>query len=461
MMESMGTPNQLSCEAAELLLEKRVVEEDFTNTEESLLTSHLASCEQCRDISMITSQLHVFANSPSAAEVDHAVETLLQQLTFDDQTRMPSRFTSRRRWVYLAAAGLILALLTVLGVRLFTGGSSAGAGMDCTPGATQVLADGVVMRECQGTAREIRVDAAGQVLVTLREGAVAFSVDPARRHRQPVRVTTPLAAVEVKGTVLGVYVHGDDSGVEVYRGTVGVTPAAFGQPAYDVTAGQGMAFGQRTAYALEMSRTRRISSGFVTSPEASGNSGRRSSDVAGNDGKSKPAVSEPMGSVKGNVSPEPRADGDAGHIDGRSGRWNRDSVQSMDSLLRGAQQCLIDRDWQGAAERYRHILKRYPNTPGATTVLVSLARIELRYLGAPRAALRHYQLYQKKLPNGPLAEEALYGITEAYHRLGENSLETATLRQFVSRYPGSALSPRANARLSRLSAAETVSPQAQ
>jgi outer membrane protein assembly factor BamD (BamD/ComL family) len=122
----------------------------------------------------------------------------------------------------------------------------------------------------------------------------------------------------------------------------------------------------------------------------------------------------------------------------------------MYTLTQEAQSCLIDRDWTCAAARYREVLTRFPRRPESMAVLISLAKIEMRYLGAPKDALTHYKTYQRRAPSGPLAEEALFGIAEAYRHLGVADKEEMTLSRFIEQYPESSLVQKARARLKQL-----------
>ena len=122
----------------------------------------------------------------------------------------------------------------------------------------------------------------------------------------------------------------------------------------------------------------------------------------------------------------------------------------MDALIQDAQSCLIDRDWQCAAARYHEVLNRYAARTESASVLISLAKIELRHLNRPDNALTHYRTYQQRAPKGPLIEEAYLGIANAYRQLGNPAKEAETLRQFAERFPKSSLSGKARARLKQL-----------
>ena len=122
----------------------------------------------------------------------------------------------------------------------------------------------------------------------------------------------------------------------------------------------------------------------------------------------------------------------------------------MDDLIQDAQSCLLLRDWNCAASRYREVLGRYSRRPESAAVLISLAKIELRHLRLPNQALGHYRDYLSRLPNGPLAEEALLGTAEAYRRMGLEARERETLQGFLQRFPKSSLSGKARSRLNQL-----------
>jgi TolA-binding protein len=162
---------------------------------------------------------------------------------------------------------------------------------------------------------------------------------------------------------------------------------------------------------------------------------------------SKLSESADGGELSGPTGPvEPAEEGLRSGTDSASKR----SAPSIDILIQDAQSCLIVRDWKCAASRYQDILKHYPGRPESTAVLISLAKIELRRLNTPSKALDHYKSYQQRAPKGPMAEEALYGIADAYRRLGKTDMEKETLRLFVERHPQSSQLERVRARLHQL-----------
>jgi TolA-binding protein len=123
------------------------------------------------------------------------------------------------------------------------------------------------------------------------------------------------------------------------------------------------------------------------------------------------------------------------------------AAPSADELIRNAHTCLLHRDWECAAARYRQILKEYGNRSESVSALIGLARIELHYLNKPTQALAHFSTYEKRYPDGALTEEALLGIAESLRLLGRPEEEKASLRAFIERYPKSASIEKAKSRL--------------
>jgi TolA-binding protein len=75
----------------------------------------------------------------------------------------------------------------------------------------------------------------------------------------------------------------------------------------------------------------------------------------------------------------------------------------------------------------------------------------LNKLGKPRKALAQFRAYLDAMPSGPLAEEAVYGMSLAYKKLGRRDDEQSTLKNFVKKYPKSQLYSEATRRLDALS----------
>ncbi|MCP4673924.1 MAG: tetratricopeptide repeat protein [Deltaproteobacteria bacterium] len=106
--------------------------------------------------------------------------------------------------------------------------------------------------------------------------------------------------------------------------------------------------------------------------------------------------------------------------------------------------------WQKAETAYKALIRNYPKRAEARSSLVSLGFIQLEHLKRPDKALRSYNLYLKRAPGGPLAQEAAFGRAMALKALGRRQAEIEALERFVEQYPNAAQSNRARKRLSML-----------
>jgi len=123
-------------------------------------------------------------------------------------------------------------------------------------------------------------------------------------------------------------------------------------------------------------------------------------------------------------------------------------------LLARAQELRSDRDWTGAAAAYRELIRRFPSSAQASSALVSLAQVELGKLGKPGKALKRFDAYLSRHPNGPLALEALLGKARALRAMGRVAEERAALERFLQRYPGALQAGEARRRLAAIGPAE-------
>lgn len=119
-------------------------------------------------------------------------------------------------------------------------------------------------------------------------------------------------------------------------------------------------------------------------------------------------------------------------------------------LLRMANELRGRRRWREAEAAYRAVLRAAPGGDDAYAAAIAAASLDLEHLGNPRGALRLFRDALAARPSGALAEEARYGIAEAYRALGDTAAEGRALRDFVAAHPGAAMRPRAEARLREL-----------
>ena len=119
-------------------------------------------------------------------------------------------------------------------------------------------------------------------------------------------------------------------------------------------------------------------------------------------------------------------------------------------LIRRARAHVKAQEWADSVALYRQIARDFPAQQEAVTVRVPLAEIELDHLGSPGSALTDYRYYLKAAPNGPLAEDALYGVCAALQRMGRTADEARSLTEFLRRFPQSLHAPAAKIRLNEL-----------
>ncbi len=103
------------------------------------------------------------------------------------------------------------------------------------------------------------------------------------------------------------------------------------------------------------------------------------------------------------------------------------------SLLAAARQALREQRWADAGSSYRQLIDRFPSTPEAHTVLVSLAKLELDRLGQPALALRDLDTYLAH--GGALSLEAKLARVKAYRALGRTSDEAAAIDEVLAADP--------------------------
>lgn len=433
---------QLFCSDARLLLEKKILEDVLSVEEQASLDKHTAECARCRNVEQLILVLPMLADNASNDSVDTGVNAVIAGLRRVREAR-------RRNVRWAAAAGAVAAtVIFSLAIVLRPSVEAPSvqiSSVSCAPSIPRELAPGVFMTHC-GEEAPAAVLEDGRVRVVLEHGAVALFVDPARPAKKSVIVETPLGEVRVKGTLFSVRVEQEDARVDVYRGIVEVVPKEIEQ-AYDVPAGRGTALRKRTTFACAAradnsllrplpfhsndKATEEIQTGASKSSLESLEKGDDAGAV-GEDTSQKDAV--------GPARKDRRAAVDA------AGR----SVAAMDALIQEARSCLLNRNWDCAASRYREVVKSYSRHPESAAVLISLGKIELRHLNQPDKALARFRSYLQTLPNGPLAEEALIGKAEAYRRLGMEAKERDTLRTFLDRFPDSSLSGKARGRLSQI-----------
>ncbi len=117
-------------------------------------------------------------------------------------------------------------------------------------------------------------------------------------------------------------------------------------------------------------------------------------------------------------------------------------------LLARARERLRQKDPRGALGLYERLRARHPASPEATTVLVTLGKLELE-VGTPARALAAFDSYLRH--DGPLAPEALMGRIRALRALGRQTAERDAIHAYLARYPHGFDAPALSKRLATLS----------
>jgi hypothetical protein len=107
-------------------------------------------------------------------------------------------------------------------------------------------------------------------------------------------------------------------------------------------------------------------------------------------------------------------------------------LASARSLLDEARRELGRGNSQAALQLYRQLRTSFPASPEASTVLVTMGKLELN-LNSPAAALADFDAYLKQ--GGPLGPEALAGKIRALRALGRTQDERRAIEQYLTSFP--------------------------
>jgi tetratricopeptide (TPR) repeat protein len=124
--------------------------------------------------------------------------------------------------------------------------------------------------------------------------------------------------------------------------------------------------------------------------------------------------------------------------------------KEAEDLLARANTLRGERKWQDADDVYEQVAKKYPRSAAAYVAQVASAGLRLDHLSNAASARTLYQAALSARPDGPLAEEARYGLARALRALGDVEGERAALEAFVAGYPASPLRAHAQKRLQEL-----------
>ena len=105
----------------------------------------------------------------------------------------------------------------------------------------------------------------------------------------------------------------------------------------------------------------------------------------------------------------------------------------------GVARGLVNHYFGTKKELYLEVVRDHDKSASAQVALVASATLHLEHLGDPRGAMQRFRAAIGRV-SGPLAEEARYGLAEAYRALGD----------FLRHHGDSALADRARARRAEL-----------
>jgi hypothetical protein len=128
-------------------------------------------------------------------------------------------------------------------------------------------------------------------------------------------------------------------------------------------------------------------------------------------------------------------------------RSEPEHAPSAGSLLGLARKRLSEDNPRAALAVYLELRRTFPSSPEASTVLVTLGKLELD-LGAPERALAAFDAYAMR--GGPLGPEALSGRVRALRALGRTSEERRAIEEYLTRHPTGFEAPAMKKRLSTL-----------
>jgi tetratricopeptide (TPR) repeat protein len=124
--------------------------------------------------------------------------------------------------------------------------------------------------------------------------------------------------------------------------------------------------------------------------------------------------------------------------------------QTKRDLLIDANQLRQKKQWSRAEKAYAQVAQKFPGSDEAYTASIAAAALRLEHLDDADGALELYSSASKARRDGPLAEEALFGMAGAYRALGHRRSEKQALTQFLKRFPKSSMREQVEERMTQL-----------
>lgn len=433
------------CPKATVLLEDRLSEHSLEKDDERFLAQHLSNCDRCAAFEKITNGMLKF----SAAIPPNDVKQGLSRV--QAKREHAKRKNSKIVFASVALAAVLVGAIAVKILFFSTADTTSNRVSPatnqyamCTPSPSVTVAPGIEMVHCGPTAPEYTTRSAQLTEIRMTRGVIAVSVSPGAMPTKPkLRIQTPHGDVVVKGTIFSVHIESNRTVVDVLRGAVELQSVHNRAKQFVKTEQQGIL----PDLAVHNSKMRFTANLFA--PLQRTNDGAPPHSLKTEAASLLDAADEMTNSNNGEVSDDAPAQDDT--LPQKNKSDNPRAHLSLDQYTQQARLCLIDHNWKCAAKNYRLVIEMFPQNPIATTLLVSLAQLELNHLNAPKKALLHFRRYlHKSSGHGPLAPEALYGVAVANQKLGDTKEEVRTLQLFVRTFPNSPYSKQANKRLAEL-----------
>ncbi len=124
----------------------------------------------------------------------------------------------------------------------------------------------------------------------------------------------------------------------------------------------------------------------------------------------------------------------------------------VEDIVALANQQRKEKRWRAAEALYERVMRDHARTDAAAIATVASASLHLDHLADPAGALRRFRQALRLRPDGPLAEEARWGLAETHRALGDEAAEREALDRFLSAHPRSVNAARARQRLTELGA---------
>ena len=350
-------------------------------------------------------RIQVFALAAAAAAVIAAVLGIVFKLNMEEP--LPFWIGSDRtagtegQWVRAESAAL-------LPIR-FQGGSEVSLSSDA---AARIITS---------TTDAVRID--------LATGKVDCSING--NHHTTWQVEAGPYTVKVTGTVFSTEWHpnGSKLDVTVSRGSVLVTGANLNSHGVQLSVGDHLRVdGEKALIALNPESTEEpsaevdVASSVEVAPEPEIAPVLTQDDHSGSN--EAPAQSERV-----RISTPKNAPADQSELDRLIAEGD------VEALWQFAMQARYNRNGADAKSALMTIRERFGSSKRAETAAFVLGRVYLELQGSPAGAAKWFKRYLSETPNGPLAEEALGRLFDAYDRSGRAETAKRYAEQYLSKYP--------------------------